>query len=205
LRERYPQAAAELAALSLGLLEAGDVLGRSGLAEVQEIFTRCFDVQPVTTLSVGYIMFGDDYKRGELMVHLRREQRAAGVDCGNELPDHLPNILRLLAVWPDRVIVEEFVTEILHPALVRMLAEFDVQRTAQRERLYLRHFKTVIAVSTGRATLFARPLRALLSVLRSDFPLDERAPSELDNAFLRSVVQELELEADEGRPARRGG
>jgi nitrate reductase assembly molybdenum cofactor insertion protein NarJ len=51
------------------------------------------------------------------MVNLGREQRAAGVAVGSELPDHLPNVLRLIAVWPDRDLVAELVSEILRPAL----------------------------------------------------------------------------------------
>jgi len=35
------------------------------LWEQQELYLRSFDVQAVTTLDVGYVMFGDDYKRGE--------------------------------------------------------------------------------------------------------------------------------------------
>jgi hypothetical protein len=33
------------------------------------LFTRSFDVQAVTTLDLGYIVFGEDYKRGELLVN----------------------------------------------------------------------------------------------------------------------------------------
>ena len=61
---------------------SGDRLSGVELDEVQEIFTRSFDVQAITTLSVGYIVFGDDYKRAELLVNLNREHRDAGLDCG---------------------------------------------------------------------------------------------------------------------------
>ncbi len=85
-------------------------------------------------------MFGDDYKRGELLVNLNREHGAAGIDCGDELPDHLPNVLRLLARWEDRELAAEFAEEILHPALERMVAEFEPRpqrgtRRAVREAL----------------------------------------------------------------------
>ena len=70
-------------------------------------------------------MFGDDYKRGELFVNLNREHAKAGVDCGSELPDHLPNVLRSIAKWEHEELVAEFVEEILHPALARMIAEFE--------------------------------------------------------------------------------
>jgi len=43
------------------------------LLVMQEIYTRSFDVQAITTLDLGYVVFGDDYKRGELLVNLMEE------------------------------------------------------------------------------------------------------------------------------------
>ncbi len=193
LESRYPLAAAELDTFAKAL--------PSELDELQEIFTRSFDVQSITTLGVGYVMFGDDYKRGELLVNLSREHDEAGLDCGTELPDHLPNVLRLIARWQDRELVLEFVEEILHPALEMMIAEFGPQRMKQRNGLYKKHFKTLIVSSAERGTIFRGPLAAVLEVLKEDFGLSEWKPPEQDNDFLRSIGRELDIEANEGRPA----
>ncbi len=193
LESRYPLAAAELDTFAKAL--------PSELDELQEIFTRSFDVQSITTLGVGYVMFGDDYKRGELLVNLSREHGEAGLDCGTELPDHLPNVLRLIARWQDRELVLEFVEEILHPALEMMIAEFGPQRMKQRNGLYKKHFKTLIVSSAERGTIFRGPLAAVLEVLKEDFGLSEWKPPEQDNDFLRSIGRELDIEANEGRPA----
>jgi hypothetical protein len=146
-------------------------------------------------------MFGDDYKRGELLVNLSREHGEAGLDCGTELPDHLPNVLRLIARWQDRELVLEFVEEILHPALEMMIAEFGPKRMKQRDGLYKKHFKTLIVSSPERGTIFCGPLAAVLEVLKEDFGLSEWKPPEQDNDFLRSIGRELDIEANEGRPA----
>jgi nitrate reductase assembly molybdenum cofactor insertion protein NarJ len=201
LESRCPSAAAELNAFAKALPSHERSFSAHELYEMQEIFTRSFDVQSITTLSVGYIVFGDDYKRGELLVNLSREQREAGVDCGSELPDHLPNVLRLIATWRDREMVAEFVEEILHPALERMVNEFDSARMEQRSRLYRKHFKTLIASSEERGTIFRMPLAALLAVVRDDFDLSGRKRSERDSAFLGSIGRELDIETSEGRPA----
>ena len=198
---RYPTAAARLASFANALPSDGETFSPAALNEVQEIFTRSFDVQPITTLSVGYVMFGDDYKRGELLVNLNRETREAGVSCGSELPDHLPNVLRLIARWQDPELVVEFVEEILHPALQRMIAEFGTERMEQREQLYAKHFKTLIASSAERGTIFREPLAALVAVLREDFGLAESQRPEHKSDFLRSIGRELDIEASEGRPA----
>ncbi len=201
LERLHPLAAAELDSFARALPSDGETFSAEALDEVQEIFTRSFDVQSITTLGVGYVMFGDDYKRGELLVNLNREHREAGVDCGSELSDHLPNVLRLIARWRDREMVVEFVEEILHPALERMIAEFGTERMEQRNRLYKKHFKTLIASSAERGTIFRDPLAALVKVLKEDFGLSDWKPPEQENDFLRSIGRELDIEANEGRPA----
>ena len=198
---RYPLAAAELKVFAQALPSEGETFSPEALNEIQEIFTRSFDVQSITTLGVGYVMFGDDYKRGELLVNLSGEHSEAGVDCGSELPDHLPNVLRLLSRWQDRELVVEFVEEILHPALERMTAEFGPKRMEQRNALYRKHFKTLIASSPERGTIFRGPLTAVVAVLEEDFDLSERERPEQESDFLRSIGRELDIEASEGRPA----
>ena len=204
LEARYPAAANELEAFARALPGDGEALSEEQLYEVHEIFTRSFDVQSITTLGVGYVMFGDDYKRGEVLVNLNREHREAGVDCGSELPDHLPNVLRLVARWQDPEILAEFVEEILHPALRMMIEEFGPSRMQERNRLYKKHFKTLIASSDERGTIFRTPLAALVAVLEEDFSFSPREIAEATSDFLRSVGRELEIEASEGRPSKSG-
>ena len=202
---RYLVAATHIDAFAKILPTEGEPFSPEAMDEIQEIFTRSFDVQPITTLGVGYVMFGDDYKRGELLVNLASEQRAVGVDCGSELPDHLPNVLRLIARWEDRGLVEEFVAEILYPAVERMIEEFDVRRMTERNELYRKHFKTLIVTSAERGTMFREPLEAVREVLRVDFDVSASRPPEEANDFLRSLERELEIEAEGGRTTSPGG
>jgi nitrate reductase molybdenum cofactor assembly chaperone NarJ/NarW len=67
---------------------------------VQELATHTFDLNPVCSLDVGYYLFGEDYQRGMFMAYLRESQEEVGLAAGQELPDHLPVLLRWLArVW----------------------------------------------------------------------------------------------------------
>lgn len=204
LGDRYPAAVAALSAFARALPSETDSFSTEALYEMQEIFTRSFDVQSITTLGVGYVMFGDDYKRGEVLVNLNREHRTAGVDCGTELPDHLPLVLRLLARWQDPEIVAEFVEEILYPALEKMIGEFGPERMEQRNQLYEKHFKTLITSSEERGTIFRAPLAAVNAVLAEDFDPSPPERPERGNDFLRAVGRELDIEANEGRPAPSG-
>ncbi len=201
LENRYPVAAAQLEAFANHLLCEGDLFAVDELNALQEIFTRSFDVQSITTLGVGYVMFGDDYKRGELLVNLNREHREAGVDCGSELADHLPNVLRLMAKWKDQELVAEFAQEILHPALERMISEFGTERMTQRDELYKKHYKTLIASSAERGTIFREPLKALVAVLEQDFGLPKSDSPRQKPDFLQSIGRELEIESSERQAA----
>lgn len=206
LSGRYVVAAAEIACFAQALPTDDDgPFSPDALDEVQELFTRTFDVQAITTLGVGYVMFGDDYKRGELLVNLSRELRDASIDPGTELPDHLPNVLRLMARWQDRDLAAEFAAEILRPALERMIDEFEPRRIDQRNALYEKHYKTLLVSSPNRATLFRTPLAAVLEVLKEDFRLGAWRPPEQSNDFLRSLDRELALEAEDSAPAPTGG
>lgn len=120
---------------------------RKPLAYQQEYYTGTFDVQPVSTLDIGYVLFGDDFRRGVFLVNMQREHIAAGIDCGKELPDHLPNILSLLPKITDAAFAEELICSLLIPALTEM-----VNRFRKKEN----HYRTLLEI--------------LLYVLESDFP-----------------------------------
>lgn len=171
-----------------------DYAKRATLIETEELYTRSFDVQAMTTLDLGYVLFGDDYKRGEILCQLNREIGRAGVNPGVELADHLPNVLRLLPRLKDEALVSELVAEIIVPALTLMLAEFNPARLEQKNRLYVKHYKTLIATSDQYALLYEKPLSTLLQVLRHDFEWKERGVKLPGSDFLKSLDKEMEIE-----------
>ena len=167
------------------------------LRSMQELFTRSFDVQAATTLDIGYVLFGDDYKRGEMLANLNREQCAAKIDCGTELADYLPNLLRLMAAHEDEDLIHDLAQEILAPALRQMISEFDPDRVEQRNVSFIKHYKTLIenpAVHSAAVTLYQFALRSLYQVLKQDFLLIETIPLQLASDFLTSVGRENAIE-----------
>jgi len=196
LREDYPDAALEVEKF----LDA--VPGRT--LDLQELHTRTFDVQSLTTLDTGYVLFGDDYKRGALLSNLNREHIRAGNDCRGELADHLPNLLRLIPKLKDRDLLEELVREILVPALMLMIREFDPERIAKKNASYQKHYKTLIDPAPGiDSTIYCRTLKALMHLLAKDFQvaetitrLSERSSRPQTADFLRRVEKEMDIERD---------
>ncbi len=186
----YPEAAAELSRF-IELLPADDLMS------MQELFTRSFDVQAATTLDVGYVLFGDDYKRGILLANLNREHRNAGVDTGTELADYIPNLLRLMTVMEDEEVLHDLAYAILGPALLEMIGEFSTDRIQKRDKSYKKHYKTLIekpAVASDAVTLYQFALKSLYAVLRQDFALMETMPLKRSNDFLESVSRENQIE-----------
>ncbi len=195
LRERFPEAAAELAAFARFLPHSeGEPLDDVLLHELQEVYTRSFEVQAMTTLDVGYVCFGDDYKRAEVLVNLNREHEAVGVDCGSELSDHLPNVLRLLARWRDEELATELVQQIALPAVGQMVEEFDPERMAVRSALFKKHHRTLIDSSVQKSCMFRHALAAVALVLEAEFGKVESELPRRSTDFLRSLKREMEIE-----------
>ncbi len=216
-----PQFAARAQALRTRLdgnyFEAATELGQfldaipASVLDLQELHTRTFDVQSLTTLDVGYVLFGDDYKRGALLSKLNQEHQRAQNDCRGELADYLPNLLRLVPRLEDEELLGELVEQILVPALMLMIREFDPERIESKNANYRKHYKTLIDPARGGdATIYCRALKTVLRVLEADFrmtPTINRLsewscrPQSVD--FLRLVEREMDIERN-ANPANSG-
>ena len=65
-------------------------------ADLEEAYTRTFDINPVCTLEVGWHLYGEDYSRGSFLVFMRELLRLHGIEETPELPDHLTSVLAVL-------------------------------------------------------------------------------------------------------------
>jgi nitrate reductase assembly molybdenum cofactor insertion protein NarJ len=188
LKKSYPAAAQEVQLFYEGL-------PKMDLTKMQELFTRSFDVQAITTLDVGYVLFGDDYKRGEILSQLNREHKNAQNDCGKELADHLPNLLRLIAKLGNTELVRELVSEIVAPALWKMIGEFNPDRLNQKTKLYKKHYKTLLETAEHSAVIYVHALKALFAVLEQDFQIKKEVLNrQPDHDFIKSVSTEMSVE-----------
>lgn len=104
-----------------------DNISKSNVKNQQEYFMKTFDVKAVCYLDLGYVMFGEDYKRAQLLVNLQKEHVIADVDCGSELADHLPNVLCLLSKTKNQDFAEELGFIITMPAVRFMITKFQNQ------------------------------------------------------------------------------
>jgi nitrate reductase assembly molybdenum cofactor insertion protein NarJ len=183
----YPEAAEDIDTF-VELLPAHD------LNKMQELYIRSFDVQAITTLDIGYVLFGDDYKRGELLANLNREHTQTDNDCGSELGDHLPNLLRLISKLEDQDLIVEMMEELLVPALQKMISEFEPGRMKKKNELYKKHYKTLIETPEDGSLMYLSSLKVLDKVIRKDFSIIDKPEKRQTVDFLQSLDTEIEIE-----------
>ncbi len=94
-----------------------EFLARASPGEIEEAYTRAFDLEAPTSLYVGFHLFGDTARRGPFLVGLKRAYGRAGFETGPELPDHLAVLLRFLAVRPGCEERRELLQDCVGPAL----------------------------------------------------------------------------------------
>ncbi len=166
----------------------------SSLQKWQEIYTRTFDVQAITTIDLGYVLFGDDYKRGEILVNLSREHKKYNIDCGSELGDHLPNVLRLLTKLTDDDLKTDLIYLIIKPALHKISAEFNYDKIDKKNSVYKKHQDTLIEPASNFALIYQQLFIALIDVLQKDYP-DKNFKLDNDKSFTKEITNEIEIES----------
>ncbi|NUM50145.1 MAG: hypothetical protein HUU48_03430 [Flavobacteriales bacterium] len=137
--------------------------------QIEEVYTKTFHIQAVCYLDLGYVIFGEDYKRGEFLVNMKHEQDLAENDCGNDLADNLVNVLTLLPKLKDQEFKEELIVRILIPALEKMLAEFKSSKMDLREKVLKKVQKVVIQQGLPFGNIFQSALSALLEVCKTAY------------------------------------
>lgn len=187
LREFYPETLTTFKQFS-------DFVSNSSHNEIIEIFTRTFDVQAITTLDVGYVLFGDDYKRGKLLVNLNREHREAANECNGELADNLSNLLSLLPKMHNHTIRDELVEIIIMPGLTKIIKEFDIKNMLLKNNIYKKQYKTIIEQSEDFGRIFLVPLLVVFEIIEKDFGYVNPLEDHNKNNFTNAVTKEIEID-----------
>lgn len=162
LKEHYPAAAVPFERFAK-FVEANDMF------RIEEVFGLTFHIQAICYLDLGYVLFGEDYKRGDFLVHMKKEQEKIGHDCGVELPDNLAMILELMYLSKDDLFIDELGKRIMIPAVEKMEQEFDAARLELRAKLHKKKEKVFIEKDAELGNVYSGPINALSIVLKADF------------------------------------
>ena len=174
-------------------LEAFAALLPKDIYKLQELYTKAFEVQAVTSLEIGYLLYGDDYTRGEVMVHLNGEHKKVQNELGNELSDHIANVMRLIAKMKDETTMNDLVTLMVAPAVEVMMKEFSPKNMEAKDKLYNKQYKTLIIPSVP-VGMFLHLIKALYMILDKDFTLIKENKPFADVSFFGFLASELEVE-----------
>ena len=118
LKEFYPDTAEHLRGFIRFLEE-------EQASRVEEVFTATFDLQQQCYPYVGYQLCGENQHRTMFLIKLREIYRQHDFVAGNELPDHLCEVLRFVGMVADQECYHEIVQDGLLPTLEKILQNIE--------------------------------------------------------------------------------
>ena len=113
IKEVSAEASASLASFT-DFLEANDI------SRIEEAFTGTFDLQSLCHPYVGYQLCGESQQRTMFMIKLQELYKQHEFVSGNELPDHLTEVLRFIGSISDQECRQEIIQDGLLPALEKI-------------------------------------------------------------------------------------
>ncbi len=162
LNNHYPDAASSLKRFH------DFVVGKT-LFEIEEVYGITFHIQAICYLDIGYVLFGEDYSRGEFLLNMKKEQAKINHDCGEELADNLPHVLQLMAISEEDDFIQELAVKAVIPAVEKMLEEFRASRMELKQKIIKKKQKAVIMEDVVDGNIYQNAIQALLKVLHADF------------------------------------
>jgi nitrate reductase delta subunit len=97
-----------------------DAIATMRRGEIEEWYTRTFDLNPDCSLDLGWHIYGEQYARGTFLVRMRQTLREAGIAESTDLPDHLSRMLELFGRTDDPAVTEIAQTHVI-PALDKII------------------------------------------------------------------------------------
>ena len=98
----------------LCFLEANDI------NRIEEAFTGTFDLQSLCHPYVGYQLCGESQQRTMFMIKLKDLYQEYDFVSGNELPDHLTEVMRFIGSIADQDCRQEIILDGILPALTKI-------------------------------------------------------------------------------------
>lgn len=175
------------------LTEFRSAIAALSLSDLQELYTRTFDLNPVCALEVGYHLFGENYKRGEFLANLRQTESPFDLGQEYQLPDYLPVLLRLLTKPVDGELRNSLIGQCMVPAIEKMLSSF--KDTENPYQYLLEAVRTTLQSEAGYIPIEAPHLnmRASLPVLTNDLL---NSPGQFEATRMREFAAQVNTNRD---------
>mgnify|MGYP001575145747 CR=1 FL=1 len=162
LQKNYPEGAEEIKPFV-------DYMYSHSQDQREELYTKTFDVQPICYLDLGYVLFGEDYKRGAFLLHMQEEQLKASNDCGTDLSDNISNMLTLFTKTDNQELLDELAVKILIPGIEKMISEFKQARVDLKMKILKKLHRAVIQEELNHGNVYRNLFSSMLYVFNKDF------------------------------------
>lgn len=104
-----------------------DAVAALPIEEMEELYTRTFDINPVASLEIGWHLYGEQYERGAFLVKMRDVLRRYQIEEVVELPDHMTHVLLAFGRM-EKAEADEYAVKYLIPAIDKILEGFKDQK-----------------------------------------------------------------------------
>jgi nitrate reductase molybdenum cofactor assembly chaperone NarJ/NarW len=111
----------------------------SAPARREETFTATFELQPLCHPYVAWQLCGESQQRTLLLMKLNELYRQHEFSAGNDLPDHLSEVLRFIGTSDDVQCHAELVADAIIPTLDKMIAAIEKEDHPYRSLLVALH------------------------------------------------------------------
>lgn len=132
-----------------------DAVSGLPIQDIEELYTRTFDINPVCALEVGWQLYQENYERGMFIVRMRRLMKEYDLPETKELPDHLSHVMQAAGRLNDDELAG-FASDFALPAVEKMLKGFEKEGnpykhtlTAIQSELNLRRLQPPEGVANG--------------------------------------------------------
>ncbi len=121
----------------------GEFVAAHSVEDLEETYTRTFDINPDCTLEIGWQLYGENYSRGKLLVTMRGLMRELGLEESPELPDHLTHVLSIMG-QQETPAAKELAASYVLPALAKMRLGLPSENKEKPHGLVLEAIETVL-------------------------------------------------------------
>lgn len=132
LAQQHPVTAEQLRSFKVFVEE-------SAPARLEETFTATFELQPLCHPYVAWQLCGESQHRTLLLMKLNELYRQHDFSAGNELPDHLSEILRFIGTSGDTQCHTTLIADAIIPTLNKMIGAIEKEDHPYRSLLVALH------------------------------------------------------------------
>lgn len=164
---------------------------------IKELYLSTFDIHSIICLDIGYLYFGEDYKRAFFLLKLNEEYKKTGISVKKEMPDSLYNLIFIFFLSKEFSFVKKFIEKMIFSILGSIILEFNFDRVFEKNNFYINFFK-LLTINNKEVNLYKYFFFSLFILIRFNFCIfinDYNFKNFNHFSFLKKIQKETILES----------